>query len=433
MRQLVSDNSIRFDHSSVLVTNSVRTGVPIIIWLFVIEAIIAYSRVPFLRIPFSMHMMLTGAFFALFSAYWFGMTHVNKIKPHISNIGGIQLVFILLMLWGMASLVVQDDLLTNLLYWMMWCGGIVAAWWALPLLLRNLSLKDIIRFLDILLVLFIVFSYLSHRSYGAENERLGGLFGSVTVAARFFALAGIYWLTRILYSRGTSLWLYVAFSASVVMLVMTRTRASIGAFCLGVLLVSLFSLIGPLQSQSSRFTRFRALALSVSVVLLFIFAMYADVFSNTSVREHLRISGGVEGVYEARSMNWERALKELPEYGVLGWGFMSKYGAQTYTHNIAGISIPAYDWTTASDPLNIALLTSQQIGIPGGLLVIALYFALFVAAWRSGSVYALGIVGAGIIFGLLDGNWLLSFGDPVDRFSMVALAAFLTRPPSAKI
>ena len=43
-----------------------------------------------------------------------------------------------------------------------------------------------------------------------------------------------------------------------------------------------------------------------------------------------------------------------------------------------------------------------------------------------GKFTALAVVFLGLIFGFLDGNWMTSFGDPVDRISMVTIALVLS-------
>ena len=45
---------------------------------------------------------------------------------------------------------------------------------------------------------------------------------------------------------------------------------------------------------------------------------------------------------------------------------------------------------------------------------------------------AIGILSLGMVWGLADGNWMTTFGDPIDRFSMVILAITLHRISLAK-
>ena len=136
-------------------------------------------------------------------------------------------------------------------------------------------------------------------------------------------------------------------------------------------------------------------------------------------------------MYATRSMNWEQSWAELPSYGIFGWGFLSKFGTARSIVTVFGLEFPRYEWTTATDPLNMLVLATKQTGFVGGLLLAALLVCLVAAVGRlhgTARAVAGGWLAAGLVFGLLDGNWLVSFGDPVDRLSLVALSAMLSAP-----
>ncbi len=98
---------------------------------------------------------------------------------------------------------------------------------------------------------------------------------------------------------------------------------------------------------------------------------------------------------------------------------------------VMGIMVPGYDWTSDRDPLNSVLGTCQQTGWIGGALFVC-FLALLV--WRSLGAdprvrpLLASLCGAGLIWGLFDGNWLTSFGDPVDRISLAVFALLLSVP-----
>ena len=129
-------------------------------------------------------------------------------------------------------------------------------------------------------------------------------------------------------------------------------------------------------------------------------------------------------------MNWQGGIARLGDVGFFGLGFLSKFDP-AHVHKVMGITVPGYDWTTDRDPLNSVLGTCQQTGWVGGALFVC-FLALLV--WRSlGAAPRLrpllaGLCGAGLVWGLFDGNWLTSFGDPVDRISLAIFALLLSAP-----
>jgi O-antigen ligase len=170
--------------------------------------------------------------------------------------------------------------------------------------------------------------------------------------------------------------------------------------------------------------------LLVALGLAITFVVSSGWFTDAGVVAYLRVDGGISQMYESRAMNWEAGYRSLSSYGLFGFGFISKFAEQG-TATFMGIAIPQYDWNMESDPLNMIMLTSRQTGIPGGLFLLAMLVAIFRGISRmpgAESHLARGLLAAGLIFGLADGNWLTSFGDPVDRFSFVALSLLVSIP-----
>jgi hypothetical protein len=212
---------------------------------------------------------------------------------------------------------------------------------------------------------------------------------------------------------------------------MTRTRASIAAGILGSGFVIWSASFG--RRGGGCLSQQRALTILFILPLVLTIVLMSSWFSEEDAVQFFRLEGGIEGVYRSRAMNWEHSWAEFPSYGVFGKGYLAKFGNSHKTVNIMGLSFPKYQWTSGADPLNMLLLASKQIGIVGGLLLAAMLVCLAGAVRRlhgMARTIAGGWLAAGLVFGLLDGNWLVSFGDPVDRLSMVAFAAMLSVPES---
>ena len=147
---------------------------------------------------------------------------------------------------------------------------------------------------------------------------------------------------------------------------------------------------------------------------------------------YLRLDGGINEQYStARAMNWEKGYQNFWSYGLFGKGLLSKFGNNDYTFRVMGIEFPTYDWTTDADPLNSFFSMSQQIGIPGGIIFMIFLAVIFFKSFGlpSPAKYAVfSLLIPGLVFGLIDGNWLTSFGDPVDRFCMMAIALAFAVP-----
>ena len=118
-------------------------------------------------------------------------------------------------------------------------------------------------------------------------------------------------------------------------------------------------------------------------------------------------------------------VDRLGDAGLLGLGFSEKFGGMPATK--WGVDYPTYDWTEIVDPHNMLLTTAMQLGIPAMVVLAALVVAIGIAVVRldvGPRGLALGVLSAGLVFGLLDGNWFITFS-PTDRISMMILALML--------
>ncbi len=394
---------------------------PILVLAFVAEGLFNHLRHPF-RLGFLPHMVLTAVFLGVMGVYWVVLR--DRARPQ--GLKGVCTVSIILMAWGFASCLAQDKVIENTAFWAMWSASIFAGWWAVPCLLRGLDLETRVRLLMTVLFACVL---LAMPGILAPSTRLIGLFGTATTAGRLLALAVILCVARWLSVQRLPSWLPYATLIATVLLIMTRTRASIAAAILGSGFVLWNAAFG--RDRTGQIKPQRAIALLCLLVLGLAFVLLSGVFSQEELARHFRVEGGIERVYAARSMNWSQSWVEFPSYGLFGKGYLSKFGTTQSIVTVFGLEFPRYEWATAADPLNMLLLTSKQIGLVGGLLLAGLLVCLVAAVRRlRGTARAIagGWLAAGLIFGLLDGNWLVSFGDPVDRLSLVALSAMLAMP-----
>jgi hypothetical protein len=370
-------------------------------------------------------MVLTASFLGAAGLYWVLLRH--RVRP--PGLKEVRAVSLLLMGWGFASCLAQDKVIENMAFWMMWSASLFAGWWVVPCLLRGLDLDQRVR---LLLAALVACIFLALPGMLVPSERLTGMFGTATTAGRLLALAVILGVARWLSGRKLPFWLPYATLLAGGLLMMTRTRASIAAGMLGSGFIVWNAAFG--RDRTGQLKPQRAIALMCLLVVGLAFVLLSGVFSQEELARHFRFEGGIEGVYAARSMNWEQSWAELPSYGVFGWGFLSKFGKSRSIVRVFGLEFPRYEWTTGTDPLNMLFLVTKQTGVPGGLLLAALLVCLVAAVARlRGTARAAsgGWLVAGLVFGLLDGNWLVSFGDPVDRLSLVALAGLLSAPVSS--
>ena len=256
------------------------------------------------------------------------------------------------------------------------------------------------------------------------------MFVNASHSGRMMALATISLFAVWLTSREKRRWVSVMLPAAFVLLLMTRTRASIGASLIGCTVVFLTS---QLASHSWRQTSVRhKTGVLVGVVFLAAVGAYQTIDSDEAAT-FLRVSGGIQKVLAGRAMNWSQGYGDFGEYGLEGQGFMSRFGDTDNPTKVLGIEIPRYDWRTADDPMNMWMSIAKQSGFVAMILlaviVICLYKLQAGIAHLPSRCIMLGFLTAGLVFGSFAGNWLLSFGHPVDRLCMVTFAMLASVPP----
>ena len=403
---------------------------PLLVLIFVGEAILTKSRVPGLSISFVAHMTATAVLLGVIFSVVI-LPHVARRGPRIAahrNLRGIRICLVLLIVWGFLSCFAQEAVLVNVLYWLLWAGHHFAIWWLVVALLDRMDAAARLRMISAVLLTCVVGSLLLHPVNGMPQGRLIGMFGNATYSGQFLALALVWWTALWLYGHIGFCWFVLLATPTAPMLIMTRTRSSMAAALVGIT-VAVVTAARRGWSPSRLGLRRAALAIFVLSVA-FIYVVSSQAFDDPEVARYLRIEGGASGVYAGRARYWQAGYQRLPSCGLFGWGFLSKYGRSEATRQVFGISVPMYDWTTTADPLNSLLLTAQQIGLPGMVLFAMLIVALARGCLRAGGRRkGLAVAILAVMVTLTVGeNWLTSFGAPLDRLGAVALALLLSAP-----
>ena len=338
----------------------------------------------------------------------------------------------LMVLWGFLSSVAQVRFVAgNLAFWSLWAANLAALWWAAPRLLQRDGTEDRLMLIGLVLGAVLVAAALLLPFCGYANGRFGGPFANPTMMGRIAVLAFLFWFAQFLAQGGRgklslALWLTAA-----AVLALTRTRASVAAAAIGITACLIASACGASARFRMRAARVAAVGLFSGGLLTVSLLTVTDM---NKVADFLRLRESVSDIYStARAMNWGAGLDRLDHVGFFGDGFLSKFAPEK-TREFMGIVVPTYDWTTDYDPLNSVLGTCQQTGWVGGALFVG-FLALLV--WRSATAaprvrpLLVGLCAAGLVWGLFDGNWLTSFGDPIDRICMLTFALLLSAPREA--
>jgi hypothetical protein len=384
-------------------------------------------------VPQSIHLLLTACGAALLVGLAASHRALGgRVLPVNAGVRPVRLCVLVMIVWGFLSSVAQVSFVAgNFAFWAVWAAHLVALWWAAPRLLQWDGLEERLRIIGLVLGGTVAATVLMAPWDGFDLGRFGGPFANPTTMGRIAALGLLFWLARLIARRGRDRFSAAMLLAACVLVALTRTRACVAAAVLGALTCLA---VGALSSEG----RARVRATRVAVVGLFCSALLGvsllTVTDAGEVADFLRLQQGFNRIYStARAMNWQAGMARLGDVGFFGNGFLSKFDP-THTHKVMGIVLPAYDWTTDRDPLNSVLGACQQTGWVGGALFVC-FLALLI--WRSLAApprvrpLLAGLCAAGLVWGLLDGNWLTSFGDPVDRLSLAIFALLLSAPQDA--
>jgi len=407
----------------------------LLVTLFLFEGILGKAALPEYSMRLKTHILLT--FFIIIALIVLDISKPKR-KRTIEFSGTyrkIQYAILSLILIGFISSALRVYWKSNLMFFLIWAANFYAIWWSIPRLMYHYSISDRIKLIQNILIFVLVVSGVMHLAdLGIVQGRLGGIFANPTIAARLIAITFLFYLIPFLIVNKYSKKTLLIIGLSLTLMIMTKTRASLFATLIGAALIFLLALY-----LNKPFTRRRIYALITTVcvmgsLLLFIYNTGLEDLYQKS-RKYIRLDKDIATIYlESRAANWRAGYQNMSKYGLFGLGFMSKFGITdsfyTGSRNVNQNIIPRYNWATTDDPLNMVLSVAKQQGWISSILYI-LFLLLIIknsinVRSEIGKLSALAVVALGLIFGILDGNWMTSFGDPVDRISMVTIAMVLS-------
>lgn len=379
--------------------------------LFIVESLASRTHVGFLLLSTPLHIVATAGLAGLVVA----LAVVRGLRSPPPSIA--LPLWLLIALAFLSSAYSPDFMAFNLIFATVWALHFLALWWALPSLLHGCDLD---LELDLFLAMFIVVLVLSVLFVGPSRAgRYAGFFNTATQLGRIGALAVVCAFSEWVMGRRRHLWGAVLVAAMIMVLV-SRTRASMGAMLIGCAVALVFYLFSP-----ERLHRLRAGVAFFAVFVVAVTSFFMVDFGFLRIDaflSYLRLSGGLSGVLAARQEIWMAGLERLSHAGWLGHGFSEKFGG--FAAQKWGITYPTYDWTELVDPHNMLMTTAIQIGLPAMVVLAVVVAALGVELQRLPlRQRALGtaVYVSGLVFGLVDGNWFITFSPP-DRISMALLA-----------
>ncbi len=400
----------------------------IVVFIFLLEGVIGKANVSGFSIPTSIHLGITGGLIAVIAFIHPSYQEFNNGMYLINNqCNRIRSIIVSLILVGFVSSLIQLNYIPNLIFWLVWSANLFIMFWAIPRLLATYDVPEQINLAAIVLAISLVGGLFYS---GVVQNRSGGIYTNPTTHARLLVLSYILMFSSYLSRTRMSKITLVSGLLALPMLIMTATRASIFAMAMTSTLMAGHVITSNYTKQiKSKAVKILLIGVIGGAVII---GYINSIDSIERVKHFLRIDASTDEIYEsARAMNWEASLNDFPEYGLLGWGFLSKFGV-TDENLMKGFSLPKYDWTSANDPLNMLLSTAKMQGWLGLFVFSLLIAAIWKAAINRRDLYqkyiAMSVLFTGMVWGLADGNWLTTFGDPVDRLSMYILAVVLCRP-----
>ena len=413
----------------------------LLVTVFLLEGILGKAAFPGYSMRLKMHILLTFLIIIALIALDISRPKGKSTVKFSGTYRKIQCAILSIILIGFISSALRVYWQSNLMFFLVWAANFYTIWWSIPRLFYHYSITDRIKLIQNILIFVLVASGVMHfADLGIVQGRLGGIFANPTIAARLIAITFLLYLVNFIFVSKYSKKTLLIIGLSLVLIIMTKTRASIFATFVGASLIILTA-IHFKKSFSRR--RVYALLIGVCVVCSLVLHSYdiglEDMFQKS--RRYIRIDKDLTTIYlEARASNWRTGYQDMSKYGLFGMGFMSKFGITDYfytgsTHPDQNI-IPRYNWATTDDPLNMILSVAKQQGWISSFLYI-LFLLLIIkntvnVESEIGKFTALAVVLLGLIFGFLDGNWLTSFGDPVDRISMIMIALILSTTNATK-
>ena len=403
--------------------------------LFLLEGIIGKSALFGYSMRLKTHVLLTLFFILALIILEISRPKRRKTINFFGTYRKIQCTILSIIIVGFIGSALRVYWKSNLIFCFIWAANFYAIWWSIPRLLYQYSITDRIKLIKKILIFVLVASGAMHLAeLGIIQGRLGGIFANPTIVARLIATTFLLYLVHFMFTQKYSKKTLLVIGLSLILIIMTKTRASIFATFVGTFLVLLIAIY-----LKKPFLRRQVYALLIGVcvigsLLLCIYDIgFEDILQKS--RRYIRLDKDFKTIYlESRAANWQAGYQNISQYGLFGLGFMSKFGITdsfyTGSSNANQNIIPRYNWNTTDDPLNMVLSVAKQQGWISSILYILFLLLIikntFNVESETGKFAALAVVILGLVFGFLDGNWMTSFGDPVDRISMVTIALVLS-------
>ncbi len=394
--------------------------------LFLLEAWLGKAQFGPYRVPLSLHLGSTAVLIGLLAAAAFfsrqrwarsaGLTRSPAILACLAALTG----------WALLSSAVQQEWLPNLAYALVWCANLWVIWLTVPVLLAGLGLRDRLLVILVPLLICVVVSVAAYPVNPFQVGRLVGMFANPIHASRAYSLLVLFALSMVLLVPSKARYWLPVMVVAVVLLALTRTRTASAACAIG-LLFCLASAIGSPELKARRIA-FRVAAATAVVLAAGAAVVYAQRIPVERLMEFARVPKGVESLVEARGRYYGYGYSRFWSYGLTGYGFLSKWGDLEGTSTLAEAAELRYGFDT--DPHNTFMTVAQQIGIPGAALF-AFFVLLIWAAARRQLSPARGFLTAILAYCtvLFINNTWVSFGNPADRTSLVAIVALLSWRP----
>jgi membrane protein implicated in regulation of membrane protease activity len=264
----------------------------------------------------------------------------------------------------------------------------------------------------------------SWASYQGISSRFKGAYSDSIVAGQMFGLTCLLLSWSILHTRSKKVWGYWALlSIAILCLVLTRTRTDVFATVIGIIAC----LFATMCSSTTAIPRRRArVILGLLVLILVISSIWLTRpgIDTSRATEHLRLTGGYEGVLESRAEYWWKGTGNLSVTNIFGEGPLAKFGGELSTES------STYD--RELNVHNAFLSVFQSYGWPGGILFIIFLVSVggtFLKRKDPYAVLGLSLLAFGLVQSISE-NWLLSFGTPLDAYSWFILGLTLTHNSS---
>lgn len=239
---------------------------------------------------------------------------------------------------------------------------------------------------------------------GGEHYRVRGISQNATHAATVATIATIVSLWMSLsWVKSRYVWLCFCL-VSLVLLIMTRTRATICACFVGSLSLTVMYL----RITPKIKIKHLLIALFFFVILVFCIAILWNPTTIPELRTYFRVSNSEE-IFQSRWIHWKDGINQAINHPIFGNGPMAKFG------NSNDITVNTY--TMEDCYCNTWLTFAQAYGIPGSMLF-AIWFWVLLSEARSGygffSILAFGILTA-FFTSTIGDMWGVSFGNEGDR------------------